>query len=630
MAIQDKAALASSLALRIGAYIFLRWIPGHHLPPIIYTALALYIPSFISSFLTQPKYDVVEDDVKITVTETEFEDQPPVLASTAAHSQNLPRRDKPTEIEEEIEVDETIVLEPKRASPLKTLLTGLPDPASTALSLATFLINAALVLGVTDMLYRAKVFHPENNLSFARMGYVSPTEANLLVREPNLSQLPIFVSYRAAGEATALKDSVWQNAGTITTLDNATDYTGTVTIPIPNLASSSKTYQWTTSNNHTGYFTVPPKAGQVSNHGDFTFLTSSCIKPRFPYNPFDHALTIPGFKHMEKVIKSIPGGAQFMLFLGDFIYIDVPKRFGTSVEDYRREYRQVYGSPDWPSVGQNLSWIHVLDDHEIANDWDGNTTGVYNAAADPWHHYQTSVNPPKARQSAGHGLPRTAATYFEFTQGPASFFMMDTRKYRDSSSELSANSNEKSMLGAEQLADLLAFLQKPEPKGVKWKIVASSIPFTKNWKVNSLDTWAGYLSERQIILEAMWDVGLRGGVGVVVLSGDRHEFAATAFPPPAGGKWPISSAVHEFSTSPLSQFYLPVRTYKQTDSEDVMMKYIPDGNSKLGAVTIENTSSDQSILKFRLYVDGVEAWSSVILSPPTIAGNRWSKDALWG
>jgi alkaline phosphatase D len=59
-------------------------------------------------------------------------------------------------------------------------------------------------------------------------------------------------------------------------------------------------------------------------------------------------------------------------------------------------------------------------------------------------------------------------------------------------------------------------------------------------------------------------------------------------------------------------------------------RYLPDGNSKVGAVTIENTSSDQSILKFRLYVDGVEKWSSVLLSPPTTSGSKWSKDALWG
>jgi alkaline phosphatase D len=275
---------------------------------------------------------------------------------------------------------------------------------------------------------------------------------------------------------------------------------------------------------------------------------------------------------MANVIKSIPGGAQFMLFLGDFIYIDVPRRFGTTVEDYRREYRQVYASPDWPSVGQNLSWIHVLDDHEIANDWDKKTTGVYKTAADPWYHYQTSVNPPKAREAGQFHKVRRNATYFEFTQGPASFFMADTRTYRDSSSILPADSPDKSMLGSEQLEDLLAYLARPEPKGVKWKIVASSVPFTKNWRVNGKDTWAGYLGERRKVLEAMWDVGLQGGVGVVIVSGDRHEFAATAFPPPLGGRWPVSATVHEFSSSPLNQFYLPTPTYRQTDDEDIMVK----------------------------------------------------------
>jgi len=208
--------------------------------------------------------------------------------------------------------------------------------------------------------------------------------------------------------------------------------------------------------------------------------------------------------------------------------------------------------------------------------------------------------------------------------------MMDTRTYRDSATELSANSTEKTMLGTDQLEDLIAFLERPEPKGVKWKIIASSIPFTKNWPVNLKDTWGGYLSERRKILEAMWDVGLRGGVGVVVISGDRHEFAATAFPPPVGGRWPISATVNEFSASPLYQFYFPFPTYRQIDEEDVLVKYIPEGNSKLGAITIENTSSDQSIFKFRLYVDGLETWSSVLLSPPTISGSRWGKDALWG
>lgn len=133
----------------------------------------------------------------------------------------------------------------------------------------------------------------------------------------------------------------------------------------------------------------------------------------------------------------------------------------------------------------------------------------------------------------------------------------------------------------------------------------------------------------------MWDVGLRGdGVGVVVLSGDRHEFAATAFPPPRDGKWPLSSTVHEFSTSPLSMFYLPFRSYWEVEGEDeqeVCIKYIPDGNSKFGAIELEKVKGgDQGLLRFRLFVDGVETWQYVAMTPPAVRGGGWGKDAVWG
>ncbi|KAH8591441.1 alkaline phosphatase family protein-like protein [Bisporella sp. PMI_857] len=572
--LQDQVAAGSSILLRIATYIFLRWIPGHHFPPIVWTLAGIYLPSFIASFLTQAQYELLGGDIDVTITEKEVEDSPPDFSSTAAHSYSLRGADKPTHTEEEVEVEETVLLEERSAKPWRTLLTGMPSPTSSLLSLTTLLINLGLILATTDLVYRAKTLHPSHDLSFARLGYIGTSEARLLVREPHPSQLPIEVFYRVVTPGALNEDPFWQPAGSISSLGNDTDFTGVVNIPLPNYPD--RQYQWKTSNNHTGFFTVPPRPGVVPKNG-FTFLTTSCIKPRFPYNPLKHALSIPGFQHLARVINTIPLSAQFMLFLGDFIYIDVPRRFGTTTEDYRREYRQVYASPDWPSVGQNLSWIHVLDDHEIANDWDKSIEGVYDAAVDPWHHYQTAVNPPRSRQAGSLHAVRQNATYFEFTQGPASFFMMDTRTYRDPSGSVSrnalhTNNTSKSMLGAEQLADLVAFLKRPEPKGVKWKIIASSIPFTKNWRVNSLDTWAGYLGERQTILEAMWDVGARGGVGVVVLSGDRHEFAATAFPPPVGSRWPVSATVNEFSTSPLSQFYLPVPTYKQTDDEDVMVK----------------------------------------------------------
>ena len=490
---------------------------------------------------------------------------------------------------QEIDVEETIVLAEKEPRIVRSLLWGLPSPTSLICSAVTFLTNLALVAMTLDLVYRAPHLHPMHNLSMARVGFVSDHDAKILVREPHSSEYPLFMSYRYADppidvyNGYSQPDTAWKSAGSVTYLDNSTDFTGTFTLH--GLRPDTR-YQYGSSNNHTGYFVTAPKPGRVSprRNNVFTFLHSSCIKPRFPYNPFQNPLEIPGLKHLAKVLPTL--GAQFMIFLGDFIYIDVPHRFGKDKESYRREYRQVYASPEWPSVssdpGAELPWIHVWDDHEIANDWDRNTTGVYQGAADAFQAYHTSVNPPPVR---------SGATYFSFVQGPASFFMIDTRTYRDPFDGTDGSYNEsdyrKSMLGTQQLDDLLAWLAEPEPQGVRWKIVISSIPFTKNWRFGSEDTWAGYLGERRTVLEAMWDVGLRGGTGVVVLSGDRHEFAATSFPPPPEGKveglnvyggglrtkkWPLSATVHEFSVSPLSMFYLPIRTYRSDDEEDVCIK----------------------------------------------------------
>jgi alkaline phosphatase D len=216
------------------------------LPPFIWTAFAIYIPSFLTSFLTQSHYDIIGDETDVTITET---------------SHSLRDQGEPEPAEEEIEIEETIILEEKPPQAWRTILTGLPSPSSALWSLATLAINVLLVLATTDMVYRAKVFYPSHDLSFARLGYVSSTEANLLVREPNTSQLPIFVSYRLADAPQAYAETSWKSAGIIKSLGNDTDYTGVLTIALPN--TPDRTYQWVTSNNHTGFFTIPPKAGHV-------------------------------------------------------------------------------------------------------------------------------------------------------------------------------------------------------------------------------------------------------------------------------------------------------------------------------------------------------------------------------
>lgn len=224
---------------------------------------------------------------------------------------------------------------------------------------------------------------------------------------------------------------------------------------------------------------------------------------------------------------------------------------------------------------------------------------------EPFYVYQHSVNPP---------APRPGATYYTFNHGTASFFMMDSRRFR--SDNFAPDGPEKTMLGKTQKADLLKWLRKDEP-GVQWKILVTSVPFTKNWRFGSEDTWAGYLHERREILDEMWKVGAEGRGGVIILSGDRHEFGATAFPPPPESpthEHKQAATVHEFSCSPLSQFYIPKRTYVQKDDEDVLIKYIPDGNSKFGAVEVDSTNvaGEQAVLKYRLFVDGKEVWDWVV------------------
>ena len=513
---------------------------------------------------------------------------------------------------------------------VKTLLYGLPSPSSARLSLLTVGVNIVLALMSIDLVFRAPLFYQSQELSFSRVGYVSDRTANILVREPNPHQLPLFISYRERpedGESQAsLKGHSWKEVDRVYYLANETDFTHPFTLT---KLRPSTAYEYSSSNGHHGHFLTAAPVGKFQPNSDdkFTFLTTSCIKPRFPYHPFDHPLHIPGMTHLSSLIPKLR--ASFMLFLGDFIYIDVPRRLGWGPQTYRAEYRRVYASPSWKSATRNLPWLHVIDDHEIANDWDGGSAAPYPAAYDPFEIYHHSVNPPLAAPNA---------TYYSFRQGPASFFLLDTRRYRMPEFELSTTDAKKSMLGDAQLKTFLAWLKAPEPTGVHWKIIVSSIPFTRNWRVNAVDTWSGYLFERQILLEAMWDAASSSsGMGVVVLSGDRHEFAATAFPAPSGHRWREDISVHEFSCSPLSMFYLPIRTYKEVEvessgvgfgGEDRCLKYIPDGNSKIGAVEISNSvGGDQSTLKYRLFVDGEETWSHVLT---TAEGKGKAREALWG
>ncbi|KAF2734330.1 Metallo-dependent phosphatase [Polyplosphaeria fusca] len=613
----DALTLISSVLLRISVYIFLRWIPTTIVPPLATALTLVYLPSFYISFQDTAQYKVLSDELDIIVRETVAQGDTSPSDSSSEVELLEGADDGPLQ---ELDVQETIKYEEREPKVIKTLLTGLPSPSSAVWSWVTFGINMALIAMVLDVMFRAPMLHPCHDKSFGRIGYVSENSAKILVREPYAFDVKVL--YRPL---TTLNNP-WKTKTLPASqpgywLTNDTDFTAVIHLSSLRPDTPYEYVIETSGGNTTGTFDTAPRPGHISVLKDnkYTFLHSSCIKPRVPYSPFQHPLEFPGMAHLARWLPELR--PYFMLFLGDFIYVDVPQRLGKEAEHYRREYRQVYSSPSWPAVSDNLPWIHVIDDHEIQNDWSGNETGVFGAAYDAFTNYHASANPAPVRK--GH-------TYFSFTQGPADFFLMDTRRYRSPGNQ-NATDEAKSMLGHQQLSDLLSWIGKAPPRGVHWKIIISSIPFTKNWQFGSEDTWGGHLFERRKILEAAWEAGTKRGVGVVVLSGDRHEFAATSLPPPKGSEWPISAAVHEFSTSPLSMFYLPFRTYSEIDDEDVCIKYLPDGNSKFGAVEITSPQhSEQSLLHYRLFIDGKEAWTHTISTPPSKDGSLRAKDAVWG
>jgi alkaline phosphatase D len=547
---------------------------------------------------------------------------------------------------------------------LKIAFLGIPDWKNAAWSYISIAVNILFALFTLDLVFRGPALYPSRDLTFSRVGYVGSNTAKVLVRDPNPSHLPIYVYLSPADKTT------WTSTDTIYYLGEDTDYTYPITFK---RLQPSRKYTYSLSNELSGTFTTAPSPHSEAADS-LTFLTSSCIKANFPYKVHAHALAIHGLEYLSKVVQSLPSPASFMLFLGDFIYVDVPLRLSASFQHYRSEYRRVYASPSWDLPGlSSLPWLHTLDDHEIANDWSGgNDTAPFPAASDPFIHYHVSVNPPIPPNSPTG--PETNTTYFQFTDGPASFFMLDTRRYRTgpepqpsshrpstSDTDLTTSkplygssstppnppppSHNHTMLGHTQLTSLLRYLNSREPPHVHWKIIASSVPFTKNWRFGTSDTWGGFLSERAQILSAMHEAERTLGVRVIILSGDRHEFAAIRYPPSqdqnqirrTSGSEMIydhtpSAGPHEFSVGPLSMFYLPLRTFKQTDDQEVAIKYLPDGNSKVGVVDISPLAGEEqrSLLKYSLWVDGVRKWEYTLTSPAVgFVGGRGEGWRLW-
>lgn len=233
---------------------------------------------------------------------------------------------------EDVDVTDTqITIDgPRDVGLWRTILTGVPNPRNLVLTLLTFLINLACVTMVADRLYSEHLL-PTEDLSFVRPGFISDKEAKFLVREPDQTKMPVIFEIRVKEAESAFSTDEYLVAGKVQGTSDDTDYTAVVDLALNH--HSQRTYEWKTSNGHSGEFTSAPAAGKYPDtfDGKFTFLSTSCIVNRLPYNPLDHPLSIPGMRYLSKILPDLR--AQFMLFLGDFIYADVPREWGESAAD---------------------------------------------------------------------------------------------------------------------------------------------------------------------------------------------------------------------------------------------------------------------------------------------------------
>lgn len=111
-----------------------------------------------------------------------------------------------------------------------------------------------------------------------------------------------------------------------------------------------------------------------------------------------------------------------------------------------------------------------------------------------------------------------------------------------------------------------------------FKFIVSSVPFTSLWQFDAqTDSWAAFSDEKQTILDALHTVP-----NVIVLSGDRHEFAVIEY----NSHLPRSHPVREISTSPLNMFYVPfVKTLANESKTQVTRNVERRGKNDNGTET---------------------------------------------
>ena len=263
------------------------------------------------------------------------------------------------------------------------------------------------------------------------------------------------------------------------------------------------------------------------------------------------------------------------IFLGDAVYTDG----SSSVADFRSKWADGLGAPEYLALRGSTSLITQWDDHEVRNDWNGDTVD------------------PKLRATARkvfleHQPMRAGSKLWrKLSWGKtAELFVLDCRSERDAK-----NGN---YISPEQLDWLTRGLVESQ---AVFKLVLNTVPIgsfdTPFFAPFNGDNWQGFPKQRNELLQAIDDSGVKG---VIFLSGDFHLASSGQVSRSGPG-----STLPEFLVGPGAQGPNPVPSYPgppQWDFSSAVNNYTTFELDPLTGVATVRYHSGQGLVIFEKQV----------------------------
>ncbi|TWD80890.1 alkaline phosphatase D [Kribbella amoyensis] len=243
---------------------------------------------------------------------------------------------------------------------------------------------------------------------------------------------------------------------------------------------------------------------------------------------------------------------DLVVHLGDYLYesgvktnkrgVVTDPRFHTETFDlarYRLQYSLYKAEAPLQAAHAAHPWIHTFDDHEVENNWAGDLS-----QADTEPDQDPVVFRARRAQAFQALYENMPLRHEQMPSGPdiryhrrlpygrlADFTILDTRQYRsDQPCGDGASSTcddrfdpDTTMLGGKQRKWLLDGFRQSR---ARWQVLGNQTPMGQtDWTPGPethvwLDPWDGYVAERNKVLEAAQDEGVRN---LVVITGDRHQ-----------------------------------------------------------------------------------------------------------